>query len=728
MNPHIVHRHNHAVVVLDGDVDKASCRALLDAIGTAVDYYGYRLVEIQIDSPGGNGRPLKHLLDRLDLYRVQGVRFRTSAISIASSAGAVLVALGDERVAAPGSRLLFHGSWLYRRGQLTARDCAGLHARLSRSDDKLLYRLVDRAFAGPVTAPVHGAQTSDRKVLEQLCADAELDPKATDPDRVQTLAATLGQTVDEAIKGDDRETISKLYRRLIQFDRPISGSLAKTLHLVDLVIDSDAGSTVGIENPGFVLPDGIPFASPTGGLAPETLLRHVLVLGDDAGAATDLCLAPLAIALAAAPARQVGPVLVLNPDPELTGVLEAVSQGRLQRLNLDRIVIDLMGRDRSLVPLLKSGHWMSAATSILKRTLDLVPGSPARCLLDVSGRVFDPVLREGTHLALSVIGFVLMLTSTSRCPEDWAESRDSGFVADLRLRARGVEGEPGPNVFGLAAWLLGMVPGLLPARVAKEAIDAFGDGGPEERDVHRGLDVGGEALSHPSGHARDVLSIAQAIVAPFAGPAARTSLYVGCESGFDPTKALDVAALVSGSPDRRFLLLVPQADGSDTLVATAVKQLFLEALLGVAARAGSLQPPLSGYIARDFERYVTAVDSVFLDCARNGGGFAVLTSKSVSAIEHALRDVPGGDATFGALWSAVGTKLFLRSTDPRTAEVAGKLAPRLPGLSAVLDVRPLSGLGLDDTYLSSVDGRFERRRLASWSAAVLDDDVFGEQT
>ena len=728
MNPHIVHRHNHAVVVLDGDVDKASCRALLDAIGTAVDYYGYRLVEIQIDSPGGNGRPLKHLLDRLDLYRVQGVRFRTSALSIASSAGAVLVALGDERVAAPGSRLLFHGSWLYRRGQLTARDCAGLHARLSRSDDKLLYRLVDRAFAGPVTAPVHGAQTSDRKVLEQLCADAELDPKATDPDRVQTLAATLGQTVDEAIKGDDRETISKLYRRLIQFDRPISGSLAKTLHLVDLVIDSDAGSAVGIGNPGFVLADGIPFASPTGELAPETLLRHVLVLGDDAGAATDLCLAPLAIALAAAPARQVGPVLVLNPDPELTGVLEAVSQGRLQRLNLDRIVIDLMATDRSLVPLLKSGHWMSAATSILKRTLDLVPGSPAGCLLDVSGRVIDPVLREGTHLALSVIGFVLMLTSTSKCPEDWAESRDSGFVADLRVRARGVEGEPGPNVFGLAAWLLGMVPGLLPARVAKEAIDAFGDGGPEERDLHRGLDVGGEALSHPSGHARDVLSIAQAIVAPFAGPAARTSLYVGCESGFDPTEALDVAALVSGSPDRRFLLLVPQADGSDTLVATAVKQLFLEALLGVAARAGSLQPPLSGYIARDFERYVTAVDSVFLDCARNGGGFAVLASKSVSAIEHALRDVPGGDATFGALWSAVGTKLFLRSTDPRTAEVAGKLAPTRPGLPAVLDVRPLSGLGLDDSYVNSVDGRFERRRLASWSAAVLDDDVFGEQT
>ena len=486
-----------------------------------------------------------------------------------------------------------------------------------------------------MTAPVHGAQTSDRKVLEQLCADAELDPKATDPDRVQTLAATLGQTVDEAIKGDDRETISKLYRRLIQFDRPISGSLAKTLHLVDLVIDSDAGSAVGIGNPGFVLADGIPFASPTGELAPETLLRHVLVLGDDAGAATDLCLAPLAIALAAAPARQVGPVLVLNPDPELTGVLEAVSQGRLQRLNLDRIVIDLMATDRSLVPLLKSGHWMSAATSILKRTLDLVPGSPAGCLLDVSGRVIDPVLREGTHLALSVIGFVLMLTSTSKCPEDWAESRDSGFVADLRVRARGVEGEPGPNVFALAAWLLGMVPGLLPARVAKEAIDAFGDGGTEERDVHRGLDVGGEALSHPSGHARDVLSIAQAIVAPFAGPAARTSLYVGCESGFDPTKALDVAALVSGSPDRRFLLLDPQADGSDTLVATAVKQLFLEALLGVAARAGSLQPPLSGYIARDFERYVTAVDSVFLDCARNGGGFAVLTSKSVSAIEHA---------------------------------------------------------------------------------------------
>ena len=104
---------------------------------------------------------------------------------------------------------------------------------------------------------------------------------------------------------------------------------------------------------------------------------------------------------------------------------------RLEVLDTDRIVIDLMSGDRSVVPALEAGQWMTAATSILRRTVDLVPGSPARFLLDVSGRVVDSVLREGTQLVLSIVAFLLMLTSTrSRCPDDWVpgDSRDAEFL------------------------------------------------------------------------------------------------------------------------------------------------------------------------------------------------------------------------------------------------------------------------------------------------------------
>ena len=317
------------------------------------------------------------------------MRFRTVVRSNASSAGAILVALGDERVASPSARLLFHSSWIYRRGQLTAQECADLHARLSGSDDKVLHKLVKRAFAGPFTDPVHGAEPSDREVLERLCIGAVLDPEDTAPVRIQNLATALGFTVEEAIEANDRESITRLYRRLFEIDNPISARLAKTLRLVDRVGDSNAGSALGPDSSSFDVPEGIPFASPGGMLAPETLLRHVLVLGDHAGAATSLCLAPMVTALARAPSGKVGPVLVLNPDPELRVALHAVAQERIQVLDPDRIGIDLMARDRSLASALASGRWMTAATSILKRTLDLVPASPARCLLDVSGRVVD---------------------------------------------------------------------------------------------------------------------------------------------------------------------------------------------------------------------------------------------------------------------------------------------------------------------------------------------------
>ena len=440
MNMHITHHHHHAVITLEGDVDWPNARTLLHSIGVAVDYYGYQLVEIQVASPGGNGRPLRQILDAFDTYRAKGVRFRTCVPSHASSAGAILVALGDDRVAAPDARLLFHGSRVYRRGELTARECDDLRTALVRSDDNVVRRLVDRAFSGARTEPEHGAQSSDRHVLEGMCIGAPPDPENTAPARVQTLAIALGSTVDEAVTGNDRQSLSGLYRRLFELDKPISGQLAKTLRLVDWVADSDSASVGAPNISSFPTPEGIPFVSPAGEIARETLLRHVLVVGGDSQAATSLCLAPLVAALACAPSDQVGFVLVLNPDPELTTMLHAVAQERLEVLDTDRIVLDLMSGERSVVPPLEAGQWMTAATSILRRTVDLVPGSPARFLLDVSGRVVDSVLREGTQLVLSIVAFFLMLTSTrSCCPDDWApgDSGDAEFFGDPMERARG---------------------------------------------------------------------------------------------------------------------------------------------------------------------------------------------------------------------------------------------------------------------------------------------------
>ena len=123
----------------------------------------------------------------------------------------------------------------------------------------------------------------------------------------------------------------------------------------------------------------------------------------------------------------------------------------------------------------------------------------------------------------------------------------------------------------------------------------------------------------------------------------------------------------------------------------------------------------------NFERYATDADRAFLDRSQSVGVFVVLASRSVSSVEHALGELPRGEALSHALLAATGTKLLFRSTDPCTQELARRLPPCRPNLPDVLDVRPVSGLGPDEAYVSRPDGRFERWRLAPWAGGAPED-------
>ena len=714
----ILHHHDHASVLLDGDLDWPRTHNLLHAIESAVDHYQYGLVEIRIRSRGGSNEPLEYLLECLRTWREKGVRFRTRALGRTSSAPALLLALGDERTADSQVNLRFHGASMYRRGDVNAEESAAINTRLTRDNEAMIGWLVERALAGTCSDREHGAEEADREVLEGLCLGAAPDPAATPPTRIRTLATALGQTVDDAIGKHDTKSLSHLYRRLFQLDRPISGKLARSLRLVDRVAETGQASPHASSIPISPAPRPTPFASPAGEIGRETLLRHVLVLGDDRSSVTHLCLAPLVAALARAPRSQVGPVLVLDPGPELHSALRCVARDRIFALEPDSLVFDLMPASRSLGPVLDSGHWMSGAAKVLERTLAFLPGSPARFLRDDSGRVVDPVVRDGTNLARSVLGFVLMVTSQDNPQAEdrhLDEDRPGWLPATIIERAHGRDGERGPNVLALTAWILDTEIRHVSARVAGAATRASGSGGCEEGDLARGLRDGAEALSSAGDYAHGVLSVARTIVRPFATALAARALYVGCEPALESAEALDIPALISGDTPR-FIVYEPRQDGSDHLTAMALKQLFLESVLDIPgwAPAGA-EAPLRGYIARDVERFATDVDFAFLDRARLAGAFAVLTSRSVSAIEHGFRGVPGRDALFSHLWSAAGSKLVLRSTDPRTQELTRGLAPRRPALPEVLDVRPLSGLAPDECYVIGVDGRFERRRLATWT-------------
>ena len=246
---------------------------------------------------------------------------------------------------------------------------AALHDKLAKANERMIDRLVDRVLAGPHVPGEAGAQATDREVLDGLCMGAPPDPGGTAPARLQMLATALGQTVDTAIGDRDRKSLAHIYGRLFQIDRPISPKLAATLGLVDRAVAKD-GALSRSHDTGTTYPSfSIPFASPTGELARETLIRHILVLGDDATAAARHCLVPLVAALARAPDGEVGPVLVLDPAEELTGSLHNVASDRLQVLKPDRMALDLMAGAPSLPQALDAGRWTAYAAPTLR-----VPG------------------------------------------------------------------------------------------------------------------------------------------------------------------------------------------------------------------------------------------------------------------------------------------------------------------------------------------------------------------
>ena len=132
------HRHDCAVVVHDGPLTWSATLELIGVLETALEVYYYSTVELVISSPGGESSALTHLLASLERWRKRGVRFRTRVVHVAASAAAVLASLGDERVAEPGARLLFHDVRALDAGPLSARDSEDLHKALRKVDEVLI--------------------------------------------------------------------------------------------------------------------------------------------------------------------------------------------------------------------------------------------------------------------------------------------------------------------------------------------------------------------------------------------------------------------------------------------------------------------------------------------------------------------------------------------------------------------------------------------------------------
>ena len=750
--------HDHAVVLFSGDVDWASVCQLTDLVDTLVERHFHTRIELVIASPGGVVAALDHYLECTGRWRARGVRLRTRVVSHAFSAAAVMLSLGDERVAERGARLLYHPARVHDAGPITARESTEMHDALRRIDDATVTRLVARVLDGGACVRVpYGAEPSDRRVLEALAADVAVRPGEKPPRRLGALARRVGQAVTRAVQAGDRETLGALYRRLAEPDRAISATLALTLRLVDRVGVDEAAveRRGGDDRPGLTVAQWRALYPPHGVVPRALLTRHTLVLGETGSGKSASAVLPVCAAMAQAPPGRVGAALIIDPKREAGPVLEALAPGRLRHITASGTVLDLMASPAwSLEADLAAGRWLNAATRVLLRVHSLVPATPARVLAghtagDGNQEFFD---REGVELLLMVLAFVLMLTGgRAPAPESWLDPEaeaDAGVMAWVRAlvaRARGEVGGRGANVLALAAWALtGPLTAPMPdghtmplpgeagppphewpfARAARRARAVWGDGPGEGRDVLDRVVGYWEPMSRIERQYAGVLATARTACSALADATLARRLYFGCEPGYaaarEAGEVLDFARAVSREGGGPLVLYQPALGGPDELVARALKAAFFEAVLHDPDRArGCEDLPLVGYVADEFHRFVTSDrvhgEQSFLDTCRSFGAFCVLACQSVAGIEHALAAGAGSgtrnEAAVSMLMTNTATKLVFRSTDTKTLQPLHEWCPHHPGLDAVTRVRPPTTLAPGECYALLPDGRFERRRL-----------------
>ena len=243
------------------------------------------------------------------------------------------------------------------------------------------------------------------------------------------------------------------------------------------------------------------------------------------------------------------------------------------------------------------------------------------------------------------------------------------------------------------------------------------------------------------------LGAAGSILYEFSRPGLERVVFFGCEpsvtaraqqphdeSGNDgrdraqrPT-LLDFRDAVSnrGSSPGVIYVYQPSRHKHDELIAKACKTLFFEAVLDSAERREADHAmPLAGYIADEFQRFITADpvhgEQSFLDVCRSFGAFAVLASQSVASLRYALRDLePDADKRNSAIdiiCGNTGTKMFFRTSDEETSRRTRTISPILPDGKALIESRPLSTLGTGECYASFSDGRFERVQVDPYAGA-----------
>ena len=748
------HHGDHATITWPEQLTPAAGAELVATVETMLGLYFYDTVELVIVSAaGGHIGALRHLNDALARWRAAGVHIRTRVVASAESAAALMLSLGDERVAEPGATLLYHAVRIPEVTRLTAHGCAALGMNLERIDALWIAQLVERARGNRGAREPQECGAGDESVLRMLLGAKAQRRRAKRP--VGELARALERRVEAAVAKGERKRLVRLYRRLFEMDIHISAQVAYILRLIDRIGTVLPTATKATGPIGLTIPEWQSLHSPEGAIPRAVLTRHTLMLGETGSGKTVSGILPVVGAMARAPAGTMGCGLVIDPKRDLRAVLERLAPERLRTVTTGDAVLDVMTGPRwCLGADLAAGRYRSAAVRILHRLASFSPANPAHVLEphEVGSSNAEFFNREGCELLITVLVLIAVVTAPrAPAPAEWLchDGEARRWAERLRGEAEGASGLRGPNALALAAWVLGdavmhrsqefVVPlggddgppqrkEWLLARIADAALGMGDDMASETREVLGRVGTYWNRIAATEPQWVGTLGAARGACAELAAPAIARSLYFGFEPGFraarDAGEQLDFATLVAPAAVPAIVLFQPAREGPDTLFAIALKALFFEAVLNDPVRIrGGTDLPLVGYVADECQRFITSDpvhgEQSFLDTCRSFGGFCVLACQSVSSLTHALAGAGGdrvqNEAAIEVLWNNAATKLVFRTTDDRTAQRMDALSPHRPGMAGVVRVRPPVTLGVGEAYAVLADGRFERRQLAPFA-------------
>ena len=482
-----------ASVSITGEINEELVIDLVDAVRGLCEEHFYRAVEIRIASPGGRVHALEYYMEAAAEFRRRGWTIVTRALLSAESAAAVMVSMGDRRIASPSSLLRYHAGRIHLdNAAVTASVAAGMRAALDDTDVWMISALAERArragdAGGPAAAPDQFRE-SDWPLVARLTNAPGSGRAGGSPGE---LLGRLRRRVAKGLAKRTPKALARLYGELISADQPISAALALELRLIDELAPGGAAA------PGAEPPSGPLFRVPewralfpAGGVETEALCRHALILGDSGSGKTVSGVLPVVRALLRED-NDVGCALVVDPKRDIEPALRGLSGAPVREIALSGggapWVLNLMAGSRSVEDDLEHDRVLGAATKILVRAGSLVPDHPARTLAGGALRSSEPYWeKSGARMARDALALALLVLRHRRDLFGERQAvrlgRDDGAARRaLRAFARGAGlVAPSPEVERLAARARERLatPGETPAEVlrtnfAREVRDGY---------------------------------------------------------------------------------------------------------------------------------------------------------------------------------------------------------------------------------------------------------------